>query len=270
MTLLTLALLALLALLPLTLLALLIGRLLALLLDPLLKGLERAHQVPGTVQRLLGRAAPRIAHRLGGIGQVPLEVTDVAADLLLELAGILRRTGSDKTTRIPDLFLELALADAVGRVLQRTRGVTLVATELGRRRIEPPLEVGHLRLHFFLPLDQPTDAVDPVLVRQVAQSSHLVGDVRLVVGEICRSPPRILDITRQTAALLALQLALHLTQPIERLASFGEALVVGVRGRLAHRVGRLLQTPRRLHHIWRPKLARQPLEPSGRLLRLLG
>ena len=71
--------------------ALLIGRLLAALLDPLLAGLQRAHQVPGAVQRLLGPAAPRIAHRPGGLGQAPLETPDAPAAPLLEPPGLLRR-----------------------------------------------------------------------------------------------------------------------------------------------------------------------------------
>ena len=250
--------------------ALLIGRLLAALLDPLLEGLERAHQVPGAIQRLLAPRAARIAHRLGGLGQLTLEVADVAADHLLELAGILRRTGPNEATRIPDLLLELALADAVGRFLYRARRVTLVATEFGRRRVEPPLEIGHLRLHPVLPLYQPSDALDPLRVRQVAQPDDLVGDVRLFRGQIGRPPLRILDVTRQAAALLALQLTLHLTQLVERRAGLGEALVVGVGGRPQHRVGHRLQTPCRLHHIGRPKLPRQPLEPSRRLFGLFG
>ena len=63
---------------------------------------------------------------------------------------------------------------------------------------------------------------------------------------------------------------MHFAQPVERRPRFGKALIVGVRSRLAHRVSRFLETPRRLHHLGRVLLPRQPLEPSGRLFGLLG
>ena len=183
---------------------LLVGRLLATLLDPLLEGFERPHQIPSPVERLLESGTLGIAYRIGGFGQLPLEVTDVTTDLLLELAGILRRAGTDEATGVSDLLLELALTNAVRRILQRARRVALVATEFGRGRIELPLEVGHLRLHLVLALCQPADAVYPLLVRQAFQSGNLVGNVRFFLGKLVRPPLRIFDVTGQTSALLAL------------------------------------------------------------------
>ena len=79
-----------------------------------------------------------------------------------------------------------------------------------------------------------------------------------------------MDVTRQPAALLALQLTLHFPQPIQRRPRLGEALVVGVRGRFPHGVGCFLQPPGGLHHLRRLLLARQTLEPARRLLGLFG
>ena len=80
----------------------------------------------------------------------------------------------------------------------------------------------------------------------------------------------VLDVARQPLALLPLKLALDLAQAVEGRRRLREALVVGVRGGLAHGVGRLLQPSRRLHHLGRLLLAGEPLEPPRRLLRLLG
>ena len=114
------------------------------------------------------------------------------------------------------------------------------------------------------------DLLDALLVGEVAEAGHLLGDVRLFRRQIRRPPAEVLDVAGQPLALLPLQLPLHLAQAVEGRRRLCEPLVVGVGRRLAHRVGRLLQTPRRLHHLGRLLLARQPLEPPGRFFRLVG
>ncbi len=236
----------------------------------LLERLEPAHEIAGLVEGLLEPGRPGGADRLAGLGELLLEIADVVADLGLELLGVGRRPGADEAARVADLLLELALANAVRGLLELGRRAALLAPELGRGRVDVALEVGHPRLHLVLALGEAADALEPLLVVEVAEAGHLPRHVRLFRRQLRRPPLEVLDVARQPLALLPLQLALDLAQAVEGRRRLREALVVGVRGGLAHGVGRLLQPPRRLHHLGRLLLAGEPLEPPRRLLRLVG
>ena len=236
----------------------------------LLERLEPAHEIAGLVEGLLEPGRAGRADGLAGLGELLLQIADVVADLGLELLGVGRRPGADEAARVADLLLELALADAVRGLLELGGRAALLAAELGRRRVDVALEVGDPRLHLVLALGQAADALDALLIVEVAEAGHLPGHVRLFRRQLRRAALEVLDVARQALALLPLQLALDLAQAVKGRRRLGEPLVVGVRGGLAHGVGRLLQPPRRLHHLGRLLLAGEPLEPPRRLLRLFG
>ena len=177
---------------------------------------------------------------------------------------------SNQAARVADLLLELVVADPAGGFLQLARRVALVAPELGRGRVDLPLEVGDLLFHLALLLQQAAQRVEPRLVLQARKLLHLGAHLALLVGQAVGAPQLIGDVALQPAPLLAVQPLLHLAQPVERRPRLGESEVVVVGGGPAHRVGRFLQPARRVHHLRRVLLAREALEAPRRFFRLVG
>ena len=237
----------------------------------MLQRLQAAHQVAGLVERLGHAVAAGLPDRLLRRPQLLLQVADVAADLVLERLGGLRRAAADQALRVADLLLELVVPDAVRGFRQTAGGVALLAPELGRRGVDLPLQVRDLGLHGVLALHQPLQFLHPLLVvRHRLQAVDPGGNLALLVGQPVGAAQRLLDVALQAPGLLVRQPVLHVAQPVERGARLGEAQVVGVGRRAAHRVRRLLQPARGVHHLRRAHLAREALQPARGLLRLLG
>jgi len=154
----------------------------------------------------------------------------------------------------------------------RAERVLLVAPHLIGELLELRLQVGDLRVHRVLALAERLRlrvAARPRL--RLIEAVDVGGDFLLLARELLGLALRALQIAIAAAALVAFELLLRLAQPIERLSGLRAAVLRSVRGRLPHRVRRVLQL---LHGVVQLLalllVARQLLQLPLHLLHLLG
>ena len=204
--------------------------------------------------------------------ELAAQAVDVGVELLLERARELlqaRLLRSEHLPRVLQLLLDLVVADLAGRFLQLARRVAGFAREFAGAAIE-----------LLLQADATCCRARPCAGRAAARATRArrrspAGCCSSLAMSRCSrwisSACRCASLTSRSARApcVALQLALHVAQPIGgggRLP--GGARIAAGRG-APHRVGCLLHLPRGLAQVGTILLARQPFELPRRFLGLL-
>src|SRR5204863_9086411 len=207
----------------------------------------------------------------GRVSDLLLQRVEVRADVVLHAARVSAALLND-ALRVADLLADALVPDAAGGLIELARRLLLVAAHLVRELLELLLQIGDLRVHRVLALAERLRlrvAARPRL--RLIEAVDVGGDFLLLARELLGLPLRALQIAIAAAALVAFELLLRLAQPIERLSGLRAAVLRSVRGRLPHRVRRVLQLLHRVVQLLALLLvACQLLELPLHLLHLIG
>ncbi len=240
------------------------------LAHPLIERVDAARELACPVERLAhGVGLARLPERRGRLSERVLQRLEVRADRAFHrLLFVLRAAGANHRARVADLVAHLGVADRLGALGQLARGLFLLRPQIARRSIELLLELADFLFERAFPLHELLRLFLTALTRGV-EPLDVVGDLLLLARELLGLLQRVLHVALGAARLRLLQPPLRLLEPLQRRGRLGAAALLAVGGRLAHRIGRLAQLPRRLHQLRPVLLARQLFEPARRFFRLV-
>ena len=201
--------------------------------------------------------------------QLVPQLHQVLGGLLLEIAREVGAARARQPARVLDAFPDLVVADVAQGIVERLGRLLLFGAGLRRHLVDLPLQVGYLRGHLVLALDEPAHAFRGDLV--CAGDVHrFLGDVELLLDQLLAPLQGILRVPLDAPGLIALQQSPRGPQPVERGTGVGGCLASSGGGSFPHRVGGVLKLARRLRQALVGLHARELLQAPRLLLHLIG
>src|SRR5688500_17130472 len=150
----------------------------------------------------------------------------------------------------------------------------MVPPRVTRHPVQLRLEITHAGFECLFPFDEPLrfGTIHVPARRAARELVDVARDSSLVLRQLFGLPDRIIEITRRPLIAVLVEQASRFLQSIESRRTLRHATIVRAGGRATHRVRRVLQSARTFRELLAilRVLARQPLELTRHLLRLLG
>ena len=189
--------------------------------------------------------------------------------LLFEVAREVGAARARQPSRILDPFPDLVVADVAQGIVERLGRLLLLGAGLRGHLIDLPLQVGNLRGHLVLALDEPAHAFRGDLVG-AGDVHRFLGDIELLLDQLLAPLQGILRVPLDTPGLIALQQSPRGPQTVECGTRIGGRFASSGGGRFPHRVGGVLKLARRLRQALVGLHARELLQAPRLLLHLIG
>ena len=233
--------------------------------DALPQRLHAAHQLARTVQRLLLSTGRRFGAERTCRAHLLRDVLEVLANLPLEGVRVVDGPTTNHVLRELDLVAHASIANRVRCLADLSRGARLLTASFSRSTIRVVLQRLDALGQRVLLLADPADLLRALLRRRIRQPLHAFGNVLLAVLKLLRLLGELADSLVHRGGARPFQSIRGAAQLLQRRVALGRR---AGRGAL-HRIRGLLHPLRRIAHLLRFLLARQALETTGLLLRLL-